>query len=460
MNEECGIFGVFNDPDAAKTTYFGLYALQHRGQESSGISVSDGERMNIYKGMGGVNSVFKDESSFVNLQGKHAIGHNRYSTTGSSSLINAQPILINCNIGRIAAAHNGNIVNAVEIRERMEEEGAIFSSTTDTEIVMHLIARSRHSNMRAKILDATSFLRGAYSLVFLTENALYGVRDPFGVRPLVLGRKNDSWFFSSESCAFDLLDAELVREVEPGEMIRVSDSGVESFYVPSYENGGEKHRKRAQCIFEFVYFSRPDSFIFGQNVDKIRRKLGRRLAEESPVKDADMVMGVPDSATTAALGFSEASGAKYDIGLIRNHYIGRTFIRPAQSSRDLGVKVKFNTVRGVLRNKNVVVVDDSIVRGTTMKKIIELIKHANPKSIHLRISSPPVVSPCYYGIDMPTKDELIANDKNVEEIREYLQVDSVSYLSVEGMLSTLGKKAGDYCTSCFSGEYPIAPAEE
>jgi amidophosphoribosyltransferase len=451
IHEQCGVFGVYNHPDAARLTYFGLYALQHRGQESTGIVASDGSRMVTHRGMGLVNQVYAQDSVLAGLPGPHAIGHNRYSTTGSSTLANSQPIIINCRIGQIAGAHNGNLTNAMHVRDQMEQEGSIFSSTTDTEVIMHLIARSRHDTVEAMILDALSRVRGAYSILFLTRDALYAARDPQGVRPLLLGALGDSLFVSSETCAFDLVGATMVREVEPGEMIRIDAAGVASFRVPVFAN----QRRPAHCVFEFIYFSRPDSFVFGANVDKVRRALGRQLAREYPAAGADLVMGVPDSATTAALGYAEESGIRFDIGLIRNHYVGRTFINPGQTKRDFGVRIKFNPVRGVLKGKRVVVVDDSIVRGTTMKKIISLLRLAEPKEIHLRVSSPPIICPCFYGIDMPTREELVASNRSVEQIRAEVGVDSLGYLSIEGMLSVMPKPQENFCAACFTGDYPI-----
>jgi len=450
LHEECGIFGVYNNTLAAHLTYLGLFSLQHRGQESSGIAVVDGDGINLQRGMGLVSQVFKHHDKLQELTGTIAIGHNRYSTTGSSSIINAQPILINCRAGQIAGAHNGNLTNADTLREKMVNNGSIFTSTTDTEVIMHLIALSRGDTVEAMLLDALAEVKGAYSILFLTSTALYGARDPHGVRPLIIGKLDNSYFLSSETCAFDLVGAEMIREVEAGEMVRIDSNGITSYRIP-----GEKPENKAQCVFEFIYFSRPDSYVFGKNVDRVRRKLGRKLAEEHPAKGADLVIGVPDSATTAALGFAEASGIRFNIGLIRNHYIGRTFIHPVQEARDFGVRVKFNPVKGVLRGKKVVIVDDSIVRGTTMKKIIRLIRTAEPSEIHLRISSPPIICPCFYGIDMPTKGELIANISSIEEIRKYLEVDTLGYLSIEGMLSMMPKPQSDFCAACFNGKYPI-----
>lgn len=453
FHEACGIFGVFNHPQAAHLTYLGLYALQHRGQESSGIVVvDDNGDLSIHKGMGLVSQVFKHHKVLDTLTGSNAIGHNRYSTTGSSTLTNAQPILINCRIGRIAGAHNGNLTNANKLRDAMVQDGSIFTSTTDTEVIMHLIARSKGETINHMILEALAEANGAFSIIFQTKDALYGARDPHGVRPLIIGSIGDSYFLSSETCAFDLVGAEMIREVEPCEMVRIDKNGITSFTIPS------KHPAtiHAHCVFEFIYFSRPDSFVFGKNVDRVRRKLGHQLATEHPVPNADLVIGVPDSATTAALGFSEASGVHFDIGLIRNHYVGRTFIHPSQSDRDFSVRIKFNPVKGVLKDKVVVIVDDSIVRGTTMKKIIRLIKTAQPKEIHLRISSPPIICPCFYGIDMPTNKELIGAALTIEAIKNYLEVDSLGYLSIEGMLSVMPGPHQDFCSACFDGNYPIA----
>lgn len=455
LNEECGVFGIFNNPLASQMTYLGLYALQHRGQESSGIAVADGTSVSVHKGMGLVNQVFKNKKIIDYLKGDSAIGHNRYSTSGSSTIENAQPVLINCRAGLIAGAHNGNLTNASTLRSWMVDDGSIFMSTTDTEVIMHLIARSKRETVDSMILDALSGVKGAYSVVFLTAEALYGARDPRGIRPLILGeiKHDNSYLLSSETCAFDLVGAEMIREIEPGEMVRIDKNGITSFKIPIFES----EVRPAHCVFEFIYFSRPDSYVFGKNVDRIRRLLGRKLAEEHPAPGADIVIGVPDSATTAALGFSEKSGLRFDIGLIRNHYVGRTFIQPAQNRRDFGVRIKFNTVKGVLKGKKVVIVDDSIVRGTTMKKIIRLIKTAEPAEIHLRISSPPILCPCFYGIDMPTSDDLIAASMDIDSIRDYLEVDSLGYLSIEGMLSIMPDPQ-NFCCACFNGKYPV-PAE-
>ena len=451
MHESCGVFGVFDHPNSAELTYLGLYALQHRGQESSGIAVCNEGKLKRYTGMGLVRQVFKHADILKKLSGLHAIGHNRYSTTGSSSLVNTQPILIDFKVGQLASAHNGNLINAEQLRKDMENDGSIFTSTTDTEVIMHLIARSKRNTLEEMMLEALSSISGSYSILFLSNDALYGARDPRGVRPLILGKIDNSYFLSSETCAFDLIGAEMCREIMPGEMVKISKKGVESFNIPQFSSSPNL----AHCIFEYIYFSRPDSFVFGQNVDKIRRRLGRQLALEHPVPDADFVMGVPDSATTAALGYSEESGKRFEIGLIRNHYVGRTFIHPEQSGRDFGVRIKFNPVKGVLKDKRIVIVDDSIVRGTTMKKIIKLIRDAGPKEIHLKISSPPITWPCFYGIDMPIKEELIASCKSIKEIKDYLGVNTLRNLSKEGLLSVVKEKKDDFCTACFDGKYPI-----
>ena len=452
MHEACGVFGIFNHPSAAQIAYLGLYALQHRGQESSGIAVSDNKTVIMHKGMGLVSQVYAGEQ-LSKLPGIHALGHNRYSTTGSSTLVNSQPILINFKAGQIAGAHNGNLTNAIPLKRQMEKDGSIFMSSTDTEVIMHLIARSPRIGIDAMILESLSLVQGSYSMIFLTPDALYGARDPRGVRPLSLGKLGDSWLLSSETCAFDLVGATFIREIEPGEMVRIDKSGVTSVKIPLFE----QVNNRAHCIFEYIYFSRPDSYAYGHNVDKIRRKFGRQLAIEHPI-EADAVVGIPDSATTAALGYAEQSHIRYDIGLIRNHYVGRTFIHPAQAARDVNVRIKFNPVKGVIKGKRIVLVDDSIVRGTTMKKLVNLIRSAEPAEVHLRISSPPILCPCFYGIDMPTKEELIASSKSVEEIRAYLGVDSLGYLSIESMLSVLKpEERENFCTACFTGKYFTQP---
>lgn len=451
MHDKCGLFGAVGVADAAQMTYFGLYALQHRGQESAGIVSSDSKNVYLHRGMGLVNSVFRDPGTIEKLKGNITIGHTRYSTTGASSLTNIQPFLITYRQKKLAIAHNGNLTNSRTLRTRLEGDGAIFQTTSDTEIILHLVARSKKERPLDAICEALKQVEGAYSLLLLTENSVIAVRDPHGFRPLALGRINDSYVVASETCAFDLVGAEYVREIEPGEVLEITTSGTES--VRPFAK-----TKHAFCIFEYIYFARPDSKIFGENVDKVRRRLGRQLALEHPVK-ADVVIGIPDSANTATLGYSEASGIRFEIGLIRNHYVGRTFIDPEQKIRDLDVRVKFNPVRGVLEGRRVVVVDDSIVRGTTSKKLIQMIRDCGATEVHFRSSSPPIISPCYYGIDMPTKKELIASNKSVDEIRDYLGADSIGYLSVKGMLGMSSLPEESYCVGCFTGKYPV-PVEK
>lgn len=446
MKEECAVFGMFGSRDAAQMTYLGLYSLQHRGQESSGIITSDGKRMYEHKAMGLVSKVF-DEDIISSLKGHMAIGHNRYSTTGISHVVNTQPFLVDCKIGKIAVAHNGNLVNAVELREKMENDGSIFRSTMDSEVLLHLIARSRAETVEDMIVEALNKVKGAFSLIFLTQDRIIAARDPHGFRPLCLGRSDDTHVVASESCAFDIIGAEYVREIEAGEMVVISESGTESVRF------AEASPKLSKCIFEFIYFSRPDSKVFGENVDKVRRKLGKRLASESPV-DADIVISVPDSSNTIALGYAEGSGLPYELGLIRNHYVGRTFIKPQQSERDWDVRIKFNPVKGVLKGRKIIVIDDSIVRGSTMKKLVKLIRQAGAAEVHLRIGSPPITHSCYYGIDTPTRAELIASDHSIEDIRDYLGVESLHYLSREGLLSCVDDP-DNYCTSCFTGDYEV-----
>lgn len=446
IQEDCGVFGIFGAKKAAELTYLGLYSLQHRGQEGVGIASSNGERLCLHKGMGLVNDVFSQKEILSGLKGEIAIGHNRYSTTGSSFLVNVQPLLINYKGGELAVAHNGNLTNSSSLRQSMEKKGSIFQTTSDSEIVLHLIARSNKTTAIDMVKEALLQLKGAFSLVFLTSNSIIAARDPRGFRPLSLGRLKDAWVVASETCAFDIIGAEYQRDVLPGEVILINKNGIKSYFP-------FKKTKEAFCIFEFIYFARPDSMIYGENVDKIRRRLGKQLAKEQPA-DADIVMSVPDSSNTATLGYSEESGIKYDFGLIRNHYIGRTFIHPDQKIRDLDARIKYNPVKGVLKGKRVVIVDDSIVRGTTSRKLVKMIKNAGARQIHFRVSSPPIISPCFYGIDMPTKKELIASSKSVEEIRQHLGVESLGYLSLEGMLSIHSLPKNNFCTACFSGKYP------
>ncbi len=448
--EFCGIFGIFGDQEAAEKTYLGLYALQHRGQESAGIAATDGKEISLHRGMGLVWSVFQDPYIMPRLSGSAAIGHNRYSTTGSSDLMNSQPILIRSRGSQIAAAHNGNLVNASELRNMLENKGAIFQTTSDSEIVLHLIARSKKTSIEEKIEDSLSQLSGAYCFVFLTPSKLIAARDPQGFRPLCIGRAGDAFVVASESCACDIIAADYTRSVKPGEIVVVDGGGVSSRFMPPRE-------PKAFCVFEYIYFSRPDSIIFDEKVDKVRRLLGRKLAEEAPC-EADIVIAIPDSANTAAIGYSQASGIRFEIGLIRNHYVGRTFIAPHQNARDLDVRIKFNPVTGVLRGKRVVVVEDSIVRGTTLKQLIHLIRSAGASEVHVRVSSPPVVSPCFYGIDISSRGELIASSHRVEDTCRYIEADSLAYLSVAGMLSAV-PDGNLQCTACFTGNYPTKVPE-
>lgn len=432
--------------------YLGLYALQHRGQEGAGIVSCNGSRFCMEKGMGLVADLFTEEK-LRRLPGTMAIGHNRYSTTGESHVKNVQPLLISYALGHLALAHNGNLVNAQLLRSELEAYGAIFQSTTDSEVIIHLIAHSRESVLLDRITSALHKVRGAYSLVILSEEGMYGIRDPYGFRPLSLGRLNDAWVLASESVAFDLIQAEFIRDVEPGEIVFIDTQGRLTSYHPFAKV------PRASCIFEHIYFARPDSKIYGYNVYTIRRQLGRQLALEAPVQ-ADVVIPVPDSGVAIALGYSEGTGLPFEEGLVRSHYIGRTFIEPQQSIRDFGVKLKLNTVRDVLAGKRVVVVDDSIVRGTTSRKIIRMIWQAGAKEVHVRIGSPQIISPCFYGINTPTRQELIAATHTLDEVREYVTATTLHYLSVEGMLKVFKNDTEGFCTACFTENYPITFTRE
>jgi amidophosphoribosyltransferase len=451
FHDECGLFGVWNHREAANLTYLGLYALQHRGQESAGIAATDGVSLHTEKAMGWVADVFSTER-LRRLPGHRAIGHVRYSTAGASRLRNAQPITANTARGPIAIAHNGNLTNAELLRREMERDGAIFQSNSDTEVILHLLARAPAGPLEEQLPYALGQVTGAYSLLILTPEAMYAVRDPNGFRPLTLGRLEDAWVVASETCALDLIEAKAERDVEPGEILVVTDGGIRSIRpFPSSE--------RLQCVFEYVYFARPDSVLWGRNVHTVRKALGRELAREHPV-EADVVIPVPDSGTSAALGFSEQSGIHYEMGLIRNHYVGRTFIEPQQGIRHFGVKVKLNPMREMLEGRRVVVIDDSIVRGTTSRKIVRMIRNAGAAQVHMRISSPPIQWPCYYGIDTPTRKELIGASHNVEEIRRYLGADSLGYLSLEGMLKATGSEPANFCHACFTGQYKVGVAPE
>jgi amidophosphoribosyltransferase len=451
FHDRCGLFGIFGHPEAARLTYLGLYALQHRGQESAGIVASDGAKMRLSKGLGLVNDVFTDEGLEA-LPGDRAMGHVRYSTAGDTIAANAQPILIDCHRGPIALGHNGNLTNAAVLRHELEAAGSIFGSTSDTEVILHLYARSHRERLEDAIAASLSKVMGAFSLLFLTKDALVAARDPWGFRPLVIGNLEGASIVASETCALDLIDAEYVRDIEPGELVVIDRDGMRSFrpFPP------EPHR---QCVFEHVYFARPDSKVFGRNVLESRLALGRQLARESPAA-ADVVVPIPDSGMGAALGYARESGLPFEWGLIRNHYVGRTFIEPKQSIRSFGVKIKLNPVREVLEGRRVVLIDDSIVRGTTSRKIVSMVREAGASEVHMRISSPPTTGPCYYGIDTPTKAELIASSHSVEEIRESIGADSLAYLSHEGLLAAVGDAAGQrHCTACFSGRYPVAVSQ-
>ncbi len=447
----CGIFGVYNHPEASNLVYLGLHGLQHRGQESAGIVSSDGTALYVEKGMGLVSEIFRKEE-LSRLKGPIAIGHNRYSTCGESSMKNVQPIVVNYALGSMALAHNGNLVNAQFLRRELEYHGSIFQSTLDSEVIVHLIALSRKETFLERVIDALKMVRGAYSLLILTERELIAVRDTYGVRPLSLGKIDGSYVISSETSAFDLIRATFIRDIYPGEVLMINEEGLHS-YMPFPKT------REAMCIFEHIYFARPDSYIFGESVDIIRKRMGLILAKESYV-DADIVIPVPDSGVPAALGYSMGSGIPFDNGLIRSHYVGRTFIEPSQSIRHFGVRLKLNPVREAIKGKRVIVVDDSIVRGTTSKKIISMIREAGAREVHMRIASPPVRFSCFYGIDTPTRKELIAARKDIEEIGRYLEADTLSYLSIEGMLRAVNNSSDRFCVACFDGNYPIPFTEE
>lgn len=468
----CGVFGIFGVKDASIRTYYGLHSLQHRGQEACGIVTKDFNEkgkstFHIHKGEGLVSEVFADEKILNNiLTGEMSIGHNRYSTTGSSaSRKNIQPFVVNYRLGNLAVAHNGNLTNAKILREELVNEGAIFQTTSDTEVILHLIARSKLDDQIEQIKEALAKIEGAFSVIIMTDDKIVAARDPYGFRPLSIAKLNNGFIVASETCAFDINAAEFLREVHPGELIVINNKSIEKGEIESHKILDE-HFPKKHCVFEYIYFSRPDSFVFGHNVDKMRRRLGKILAKKHPVYDKDgdrvIVISVPDSSNTTAIGYQnelEKNGveSKLEIGLIRSHYIGRTFIQPGQQKREIGVRIKFNTVKGVLENRTIVVVDDSIVRGTTSKQLVNLIREANPKAIHFRISSPPIMHPCYYGMDFPSKNELIANkmEGNIKEIEKYLDVDSLEYLTIEEMLEAVNEADADnFCTACFSGKYP------
>jgi len=452
FKEECGVFGIYGHPEAANLTYLGLYALQHRGQESAGIASSDRERLHVSRAMAYVNEAF-DETILSSLVGSMAVGHVRYSTAGESRLANAGPLVIDCAHGEIAICHNGNLVNAGELKDEMVGDGAIFQTSTDSEVILHLYARSKAPKVEDAIIEAPSQVRGAFSLTILTKDKLIAVRDPHGFRPLVVGHLGDAAVVCSETCALDLIGATYVRDIEPGEVFIVGRSGQKSIkpFGPA---------PLAHCVFEHVYFARPDSYVFGQSVNEARTALGRLLAREQPI-EADVIVPIPDSGVCAAIGFAEESGIPLRMGLIRNHYVGRTFIEPRQSIRHFGVRVKLNPVRSILEGRRVVLVDDSIIRGTTSRKIVKMVRAAGAREVHMRISCPPTISPCYYGVDTPRRSELIAATHTLREIEKYIEADSLGYLSLQGLLTAVGPRSGSYCTSCYTGQYPVAfPRDE
>src|SRR5215467_8326366 len=445
LREECGVFGIYGHPEAARMTYLGLYALQHRGQESCGIVVANGEQLISEREMGHVSEAF-DQARLDRLPGHASIGHVRYSTAGEVSIRECQPFSVTCQHGQIAVCHNGNLPFAREERVRLEHEGAIFSSTSDTEVILHGVARSRAATVAEAIAEVLRETEGAFSMLFLTPREMIAIRDSRGFRPLALGRLNDCWVIASETCAFDLIDAKYIRDIEPGEMIVINEDGLRS----SHPLRPEKH---SMCIFEHVYFSRPDSIIFGKSVSRSRHKMGKQLAIEQPAV-ADIVVPVPDSGVPAAIGYSAESGLPFRFGLVRNHYVGRTFIEPKQSIRSFGVRIKLNPVRHLIENKRIVLIDDSIVRGTTSKKIVRMMREAGAKEIHMRISSPPTRHSCHYGIDTPNKSELIAANMSIEEIRKFIEADSLGYLSLEGMIAATGVSPDSSCVACWNGKYP------
>lgn len=449
--EYCGVFGVYGHPEAARLTYYGLYALQHRGQESAGIVTSDGKHLHQKLAMGLVHDIFS-ERDLKSLKGHIANGHVRYSTTGSSVLGNAQPFIINYAGHGLCVGHNGNLVNAHELRRHLEKEGSIFQTSMDSEVVMHLLARNIHMGFEEGLIAALGQLRGAYSFLFMTEDTLVAARDPQGFRPLCLGVLGDAYVVASETCALDLIDARFIREVEPGEVVFIDKNGLRS--IKPFPR-----QRHAHCIFEFIYFARPDSYIFGQTVYTVRRRQGAQLAEEYPHPDADLVMPFPDSGNYAALGYACAAGLPFEMGMIRNHYVGRTFIQPSQDMRDFGVRVKLNPVRELIKGKKVVIVEDSIIRGTTTMARVQNIRKVGAAEVHMVVSCPPHRYPCHYGIDFSTKGELIACDHRVEEIRDMLGLDSLGYLSIEGLLESTSVSRQGFCLACFDGEYPV-PVDE
>ena len=446
LHEECGVVGVYGHPEAANLVYLGLYALQHRGQESAGIVASTHSKMHLELGMGLVADIF-DPGRLMKLPGPLAIGHNRYSTAGKSELVNAQPCMINYAEGSLALAHNGNLVNAQTIRKSLASKGAIFQSTNDSEVIVHLMAQAKSASFVDRAAEALRQVSGAYSLVLMTENELLAARDPRGFRPLCLGKLEGSYIVASETCVMDLIEAEFIREIEPGELILINENGLQSFFP--FKKEETKH-----CVFEHIYFARPDSFLFGEHVYMARKEMGKAMAQESPA-DVDLVVPVPDSGVVSAMGFAEESNIPFEMGLIRNHYVGRTFIEPQSQIRNFGVKLKLNAVKNLIEGKRLAIIDDSIVRGTTSRKIVKMLLESGAKEVHLRISSPPILHSCFYGIDTPNKEELIAHTNTLEETRQYLGANSLSYLSINKMLEVLQNGKNKFCSACFDGNYPV-----
>jgi len=447
MKEACGVFGIYGEPEAARITFFGLYSLQHRGQESAGIAVADGKKISLEKGMGLISQVFSEEK-IRDLKGYLAIGHNRYSTTGSSLLNNAQPFLFQSNLWSFAIAHNGNLSNTKVLKRQLSKEGVNFFSSADSEVIGHLILKSKGKTFEEKLLKGVALLEGAFSLLILTKDKLYAIRDPFGVRPLTLGKFRSSWVVASETCAFATIGANFKRDIRPGEVLRIDKNGLRTIA----HNGKDPD---AFCIFEYIYFSRPDSFINGRLVYLTRLRAGQQLAKECPAPGADLVIAVPDSGTSAALGFSQGSKIPFLEGLIKNRYLGRTFIQPGQGLRRLGVKLKFNPLPEMLKGKKIVLVDDSIVRGTTTAGVVKMLKKFGAKEVHLRVASPPLIAPCFLGIDIERYKELVAHGRSLEQIRQKLGADSLGYLSLEGLKKAIGKFNGGFCDGCFTGRYPV-----
>jgi amidophosphoribosyltransferase len=446
LHEECGVVGVYGHPEAANLVYLGLYALQHRGQESAGIVASTHSKMHLELGMGLVADIF-DPARLLKLPGPLAIGHNRYSTAGKSEIVNAQPCMINYAAGSLALGHNGNLVNAQAIRKELGNKGAIFQSTNDSEVIVHLMAQAKSESFVDRAAEALRQVSGAYSLVLMTENELLAARDPHGFRPLCLGKLDGAYIVASETCVMDLIEAEFIREVEPGELILINEDGLQSFFP--FKKVETKH-----CVFEHIYFARPDSFLFGEHVYSARKEMGRAMARESPA-DVDLIVPVPDSGVVSAMGFAEESGIPFEMGLIRNHYVGRTFIEPQSQIRNFGVKLKLNAVKSIIEGKRLAIIDDSIVRGTTSQKIVKMLLEAGATEVHLRISAPPILHSCFYGIDTPNKEELIAHTHSLEETTKYLGANSLHYLSINKMLEVVQNEKNKFCSACFDGNYPV-----